>query len=116
MDVTLTDEDAFSKLMMFLLNPISPSPGAGLHNFFHPTIRDGSTWSKFGARGEHGDVFCPQLWCALILRELNQIFIAYLFKGGQEQSFFLQKLLFTAFLVKILKILAKFSFDIILLR
>ena len=30
---------------------------AGLHNSFHPTIRDGSTWSKFGARGEHGDVF-----------------------------------------------------------
>ena len=29
----------------------------GLHNSFHPTIRDGSTWSKFGARGEHGDVF-----------------------------------------------------------
>ena len=27
-----------------------------LHNSFHPTIRDGSTWSKFGARGEHGDV------------------------------------------------------------
>ena len=30
---------------------------AGLHNSFHPTIRDGSTWSKFGAREEHGDVF-----------------------------------------------------------
>ena len=30
---------------------------AGLHNSFHPTIRDGSTWSKFKARGEHGDVF-----------------------------------------------------------
>ena len=43
--------------------------------------------------------------CALILRELNQTFIAYLFKGGQEQSFFLQKLLFMAFLVTILKIL-----------
>ena len=28
---------------------------AGLHNLFHPSIRDGSTWSKFGARGEHGD-------------------------------------------------------------
>ena len=46
-----------------------------------------------------------QLRCALILRELNQIFIAYLFKGGQEQSFFLQKLLFTAFFETILKIL-----------
>ena len=30
---------------------------AGLHNSFHPTIRDGSTWSKFGAHGEYGDVF-----------------------------------------------------------
>ena len=28
----------------------------GLHNSFHPTIRDWSMWSKFGARGEHGDV------------------------------------------------------------
>ena len=25
----------------------------GLHNSFHSTIRDGSTCSKFGARGEH---------------------------------------------------------------
>ena len=29
----------------------------GLHNLCHPTIRDGSTWSKFGAHGEHGGVF-----------------------------------------------------------
>ena len=28
----------------------------GVHKSFHPTIRDGSTWSKFGARGEHVDV------------------------------------------------------------
>ena len=46
-----------------------------------------------------------QLRCALILRELNQIFIACLFKGSQKQSFFLQTLLFTAFLVTVLKIL-----------
>ena len=66
----------------------------GLHNLFHPTIRNGSTWSKFGAHGEHGDVFpVLQLRCARILRELNQIFIAYLFKGGQEQSFFPSKTL-----------------------
>ena len=39
--------------------------------------------------GEHGDVFpVLQLRCARIFRELNQIFIAYLFKGSQEQSFF----------------------------
>ena len=30
---------------------------SGLHKLCHLTIRDGSTWSKFGARGEHGDVF-----------------------------------------------------------
>ena len=73
----------------------------GLHNLFHPTIRDGSMWSKFRA---HGDVFLF-LRCALILRELNLIFIAYLFKGSQEQSGFLQTPLFTAFLVTVLKIL-----------
>ena len=61
---------------------------------------------KFGAHGEHGDVFpVLQLRCALILRELNQIFIACLFKGSKKQSFFLQTLLFTAFLVTVLKIL-----------
>ena len=54
----------FSILIYF--NPICPGWGEpqnraplppGLHNLCHPTIRDGSTWSKFGARGEHGDVF-----------------------------------------------------------
>ena len=29
----------------------------GLHISFHPTIRDGSTWNKFRASGEHGDFF-----------------------------------------------------------
>ena len=62
---------------------------SGLHKLWYPSIRDMSTWSKFGAHGEHGDVFpVLQLRCALILRELNQIFIACLFKGSQEQSFF----------------------------
>ena len=77
----------------------------GLHNLFHPTLRDGSTWSKFGVHGEHGDVFpVLQLRCARIIRELNQIFIAFLFKGSQEQYFVLQSqtLLFTAFLVTVL--------------
>ena len=35
----------------------------------------------------------PIFRCALILRELNQIFISYLFKRGQEQSFFPSKTL-----------------------
>ena len=30
---------------------------AGLHKLWYPSIRDTSTWSKFGANGEHGDVF-----------------------------------------------------------
>ena len=34
-----------------------PYLNTGLHSLFHPTIQDGSMWSKFGARGEHGDVF-----------------------------------------------------------
>ena len=29
----------------------------GLHKLCHPNIQHGSTWSKFGAHGEHGDVF-----------------------------------------------------------
>ena len=45
--------ESSQKQAFFLLAGCS----AGLHNSFHPTIRDGSTRSKFGARGEHGDVF-----------------------------------------------------------
>ena len=88
---------------------------SGLHNSCHPTIRDGSTWSKFGARGEHGDVFLFSNLGALsvvsIVGKLTfvdvylKIFISCLFKGSQEQSFFLQTLLFTAFLVTVLKML-----------
>ena len=29
----------------------------GLHKLWYPIIWDTSTWSKFGAHGEHGDVF-----------------------------------------------------------
>ena len=57
---------------------------AGLHKLWYPSIRDTSTWSKFGARGEHGDVFLFSNLGALW--ELNQIFIACLFKGSQEQN------------------------------
>ena len=87
---------------------------SGLHKLWYPAIRDTSTWSKFGAHGEHGDVFLFSnlgvLWFsenwALVLGEFDvliKIFIASLFKGSQEQSFFLQTLLFMAFLVTILK-------------
>ena len=78
----------------------------GLHNLFHPSIRDGSTWSKLGARGEHGDVFLFSNLGALSFVDVwIKIFIACLFKGSQEQSFFLQTLLFSAFLLMVLKIL-----------
>ena len=30
---------------------------SGLHKLWYPGIRDTSTWSKFRAHGEHGDVF-----------------------------------------------------------
>ena len=41
---------------------------AGLHKLWYPTIRDTSMWSKFGAHGEHGDVFLfSNKRCALIL-------------------------------------------------
>ena len=29
----------------------------GLHKLWYPVVRDMSTWSKFGAHGENGDVF-----------------------------------------------------------
>ena len=29
----------------------------GLHKLWYPVVRDMSMWSKFGAHGEHGDVF-----------------------------------------------------------
>ena len=49
-----------------LLNPSKSELGkvakqmlerAGLHKLWYPGIRDMSTWNKFGAHGEHGDVF-----------------------------------------------------------
>ena len=50
---------------------------------------------RMGARGassehvENMEMFpVLQLRCALVLRELNQIFTACLFKGSQKQSFF----------------------------
>ena len=36
---------------------VNASDTSGLHKLWYPSIRDTSTWSKFGAHGEHGDVF-----------------------------------------------------------
>ena len=54
-DETITGEniiliDAFSGQKSLLRE-------TGLHKLWYPGIRDTSTWSKFGAHGEHGDVF-----------------------------------------------------------
>ena len=38
-------------LTNLVIHPLS-AVLSGLHNSFHPTIRDGSTWSKFRAHGE----------------------------------------------------------------
>ena len=53
-----------------------PHKQAGLHNLFHPTIQDGSTSSKFGSRGEHGNVFLfsnlGALWSGQLTMEALQ--------------------------------------------
>ena len=40
------------------------------HPYPYPTIRDGSTWSNFGARGEHGDVLH---WGVLLFSNLGAL-------------------------------------------
>ena len=57
MDVTLTDEDAFSKLMMFLLNPISPSPGGAE---LPPPRANAYTRKK--SMGGNSDNFIPNVY------------------------------------------------------
>ena len=42
---------------LFIKTLKTKSSAAGLHKLWYPGIRDTSTWSKFGAHGEHGDVF-----------------------------------------------------------
>ena len=44
-------------ILVFLFCLGSDTSLPGLHKLCYPTIRDRSTWSKFGAYGEHGDVF-----------------------------------------------------------
>ena len=51
------DTNFVGDILPALISETSPGATAGLHKSFHPTSRAGSTWSKFGARGEHGDVF-----------------------------------------------------------
>ena len=63
---------------------------SGLHKLWYPGIRDRSTWGKFGAHGEHGDVFLFSNLGALGFSENHALVlwsIAYLFMGSQEQFF-----------------------------
>ena len=39
------------------IRPVAAYLDSGLHKLWYPVVRDMSTWSKFGAHGEHGDVF-----------------------------------------------------------
>ena len=65
------------------------SKWSGLHKLWYPSIRDTSTWSEFGAHGEHGDVFLfsnlGALWFSenliryslhVCLREVKTIFFS----------------------------------------
>ena len=79
---------------------------AGLHNLFHPTILDGSTWSKFGACGEHGDVFLFSNLGALWFSEnLIRYSLHVCLREVKNNLFSFKHSLFTAFLMTVLKIL-----------
>ena len=77
----------------------------GLHKLWYPSILDTSTWSKFGAHGEHGDVFLFSNLGALWFSEnLIRYTLHICLRKVKNNLFFLQTLLFTAFLVTVLKI------------
>ena len=78
---------------------------SGLHKLWYPSIRDTSTWCKFGAHGEHGDVFLFSNLGALWFSEnLIRYSLHVCLREVKNSLFFLQTLLFTAFLVTVLKI------------
>ena len=65
-----------------------------------------STWSKFGAHGEHGDVFLFSNLGALWFSEnLIRYSLHICLREVKNNLFFLQTLLFTAFHVAVLRIL-----------
>ena len=47
----------FNRISDFSLQSLQSLQSPGLHKLWYPGIRDRSTWGKFGAHGEHGDVF-----------------------------------------------------------
>ena len=44
-------------VMIMVINIVIVLVWPGLHKLWYPSIRDTSTWSKFGTHGGHGDVF-----------------------------------------------------------
>ena len=57
---TLSDIHECSFIIIIIIIAViikSLSSQSGLHKLWYPGIRDRSTWGKFGAHGEHGDVF-----------------------------------------------------------
>ena len=46
----------------------------GLHNLFHPTIRDGSTWSKLGVSSEHVENM-EMFYCSPTLSNFVFVFV-----------------------------------------
>ena len=79
---------------------------AGLHKLWYPGIRDMSTWSKFGAHGEHGDVFLFSILGALWFSEnLIRYSLHVCLREVKNNLFSFKHSLFTAFLVMVLKIL-----------
>ena len=51
------DSEAVPFLHSIMPSKIRDEAEPGLHKLWYPGIRDRSTWGKFGAHGEHGDVF-----------------------------------------------------------
>ena len=81
---------------------------AGVQKLFHPTKTDGSSRSKFGARGEHGEHGKWKIWrCSPVFplrcSPVLQFRCFPVLKGSQEQ-FFPPDTLFTAFVATVQKI------------
>ena len=49
--------DSWSYIIDSYRMQLEDTRASGLHKLWYPGIRDRSTWGKFGAHGEHGDVF-----------------------------------------------------------
>ena len=60
----------------------------GLHKLWYPSIRDTSTSSKFGAHGEHGDVFLFSNLSALWFSENLIRYILYVCLREVKNNFF----------------------------